>query len=86
MITVGFDRGVTHYTQAIIPVWFPGDEVVCRYCPLCKLRLMHGKAEAVCQATGELLYNVDHRPDGCPAEVVEREENNGKSEHQSEHL
>lgn len=69
-----FDKGVTHYTKVLIPVGFPGDSVICRYCPICKLRLMQGRPEAVCQATGEIIGNVDHRPDGCPAVVVVEKE------------
>lgn len=69
-----FVKGVEYYTTALIPVGFPGDEVTCRYCPMCKLRLMQGKAEAVCQATGEIIGNVDHRPDGCPAVIVVEKE------------
>lgn len=69
-----FDRGVEYYTQVMIPVGFPEDNVVCRYCPMCKLRLMQGKAEAVCQATGMILDNVDRRPEECPGVIMKREE------------
>lgn len=65
-----FDKGVAYYTQVLIPVGFPEDCVICRYCPICKLRLLNGKAEAVCKATGAILDNVDHRPDDCPAMIV----------------
>lgn len=70
-----FDRGVEYYTTMWIPVGFPEDSITCRNCPMCKLRLMQGKAEAVCQATGEIIGNVDHRPEGCPAVIVEKEGN-----------
>ena len=69
-----FDRGVAYFTKVLSPVGFPEDCITCRYCPLCKLRLMQGKAEAVCQATGEIIENVDHRPEGCPAVVVVEKE------------
>lgn len=65
-----FDKGVEYYTKVLIPVGFPEDCVTCRYCPMCKLRLMQGKAEAVCQSTGEIIGNVDHRPEDCPAVIV----------------
>lgn len=68
------ERGVGYYTKALVPVGFPEDNVVCRYCPLCKLRLMNGRPEAICQSTGEIIGNVDHRPDGCPAVIVVEKE------------
>lgn len=61
-----FDRGVSCYTTALVPIHFPENEVSCRYCPLCKFRLVDGKAAAICSSTGEIINNVD-KPDGCPA-------------------
>ncbi len=68
-----FDRGVSHYTVAMVPVRFPENAVTCRYCPLRKFRLMDGGAEVICGSTGEIIKDVDN-PDGCPAII--QEENN----------
>lgn len=65
-----FDRGCDHYTVALVPISFPGDEVTCRRCPLLKLRLLDGKAEAVCISSGEIIKNVD-KPEECPAVIQE---------------
>lgn len=69
-----FDRGVTHYTVALVPIRFPEDEVNCRYCLIRQMRLIDGVAEVICGSTGEIIKNVD-MPDGCPA-IIQEEENN----------
>lgn len=67
-----FDRGVSHYTVALIPVRYPEGEVNCRYCPMRQLRLVDGKAAVICGSTGEIIRDID-KPDGCPAVIVEDE-------------
>lgn len=70
-----FERGVRHYTVALVPIRFPEKEVNCRYCPIRQMRLIDGAAACVCGSTGEIIKNVD-MPDGCPA-VIQEEEANG---------
>lgn len=65
-----FDKGVTHYTVAMVPIFFPENEVNCRYCPLLKFRLSDGQPVAVCASSGEIIKNVD-KPDTCPAIIQE---------------
>ncbi len=65
-----FDRGCTYYTVATVPIYFPENEVNCRYCPLRQLRLIDGKAVVVCGSTGEIVKNVD-KPEHCPAVIQE---------------
>lgn len=65
-----FDRGVGHYTVALVPIRFPENEVNCRYCPLRQMRLLDGQAAVICGSTGEIIKNVD-KPDGCPAAIQE---------------
>lgn len=65
-----FDRGVSHYTVAMVPIHFPEGEVNCRYCPLRQLRLVDGKATVICGSTGEIIKDVDN-PGGCPAIIQE---------------
>ena len=60
-----FDKGVAYYTRLVIPVGFPEEAVICRYCPV--MRAIDGGTRHVCMVTGEILYNIDTRPDGCPA-------------------
>lgn len=66
-----FERGVTHYTVAHIPVAFPGDAIYCRYCPMCKLRFVGNAGAAVCMSTGSIINDIDNPPDDCPAEIKE---------------
>lgn len=66
-----FDKGVSYYTKMLIPVGFPEDAVICRYCPV--MRAIDGGARHMCMASGALLYNLDLRPDECPAEEVNDE-------------
>lgn len=70
-----FDRGVNHYTVALVPIRFPENEVNCRYCPIRQMRLIDGRAECICGSTGIIIKNVD-KPDGCPA-MIQEEETNG---------
>lgn len=70
-----FDRGVSHYTVALVPIRFPENEVNCRYCPIRQMRLIDGAAACVCGSTGEIIKNVD-KPNGCPA-LIQEEETNG---------
>lgn len=65
-----FDRGVKHYTVALVPINYPENEVTCRYCPLLKFRIVAGEAAAVCGSTGEIIKNID-KPDDCPAVIQE---------------
>ena len=65
-----FDKGVGHYTVALVPISFPENEVYCRYCPILKLRLVDGQAVAICGSSGEIIKNVD-KPDDCPAVIQE---------------
>ena len=65
-----FDRGVTHYTVALVPIRFPEDEINCRYCPIRQMRLIDGVAEVICGSTGEIIKNID-KPDDCPAVIQE---------------
>ena len=67
-----FDKGVSHYTVALVPIRFPENEVNCRYCPIRQMRLVDGRAECICGSTGEIIKNVD-KPDGCPAIIQEEE-------------
>lgn len=69
-----FEKGVSHYTVALVPIRFPENEVNCRYCPIRQMRLVDGRAECICGSTGEIIKNVD-KPDGCPA-IIQEEENN----------
>ena len=69
-----FDRGVSHYTVALVPISFPEDEVNCRYCPIRQMRLVDGRAECICGSTGIIIKNVD-QPENCPA-IIQEEENN----------
>ena len=77
-----FDRGVSHYTVAMVPIRFPEDEVNCRYCPLRQMRLVDGKAAVICGSTGEIIKDVDN-PGGCPAII--QEDDNGERENLSGH-
>lgn len=69
-----FDRGVSHYTVATVPIRFPENEVNCRWCPLRQMRLLNGQAAVICGSTGEIITNVD-KPDNCPA-VIQGDKNN----------
>lgn len=66
-----FDKGVSYYTRTMIPVCFPEDAVICRYCPV--MRAIDGGSRYMCMATGEILYSIDSKPEGCPAEEVKDE-------------
>ena len=65
-----FDRGVSHFTIALVPIKFPENEVTCRYCPIRQLRLVDGQAAVICGSTGEIIKNVD-QPEDCPAIIQE---------------
>ena len=65
-----FDRGVSHFTAALVPIKFPESVVTCRYCPIRQLRLVDGQAAVICGSTGEIIKNVD-RPEDCPAIIQE---------------
>lgn len=69
-----FDRGVSHFTLAYVPIKFPEGAVGCRYCPIRQLRLIDGRAAVICGSTGEIIKDVDN-PDDCPAII--QEGNNG---------
>lgn len=60
-----FDKGVSYYTRMVVPIGFPEDQVICRWCPL--MRAVDGGTRHMCMATGEIIYGIDSRPDGCPA-------------------
>lgn len=64
-----FDKGITYYTSAMIPVAFPEDAVCCRYCPA--MRSIDSGSRHMCMATGRILYNIDQRGFDCPAIVEE---------------
>lgn len=67
-----FEKGVKWYTHGLIPVHFPENEVMCRYCPA--LRSDQGGARYKCTVTGEILYNIDLIGAHCPLEGLEEDE------------
>lgn len=67
-----FDKGVSYYTRMWIPVGFPEDAVCCRYCPV--MRAIDSGSRYMCMATGQILYNVDTKPEDCPAEMEDNNE------------
>lgn len=69
-----FEKGVGYYTKALVEIGFPENCITCRYCPLFGMRIVQSAAAAFCRVTGELIEDVDHRPDGCPAVIVVEKE------------
>lgn len=67
-----FDKGVSYYTRMWIPVGFPEDAICCRYCPV--MRAIDSGSRYMCMATGQILYNVDTKPEDCPAEMEDNNE------------
>lgn len=62
-----FDKGVSYYTRARVPVYFPEDAVCCRYCPM--MRADAAGARHVCVMTGLILPTLDTTPTGCPIKI-----------------
>lgn len=73
-----FDKGILFYTKgtAYIDVFFPEDEVKCKYCPF--LRYIEGLGQFRCKFNDSVIYSVEHIGADCPVvfdgEVKEREE------------
>lgn len=66
-----FERGISRYTVAMVPVHFPQNEVNCRYCPMRALQLVNSEAVIVCRSTGEIIRDIDNPGDICPAIIQE---------------
>ena len=63
--------GVTEYTEAWVQLFFPDDEVCCQYCPLMTEDAIRRK---VCFKTGLFIKNIKARLDGCPLQIIDKEE------------
>jgi hypothetical protein len=60
-----FDKGINYYTKgtAHIDVYFPEDEVKCKYCIY--LRYIEGLGYR-CKLTEDVIYSVEHIGKNCP--------------------
>ena len=60
-----FDRGISYYTKgtAHINIYFPEDEVKCKYCQY--LRYIEGIGHRY-KLTEDIVYSIETRNDGCP--------------------
>ena len=60
-----FDKGILYYTKgtAHIDIYFPEDEVKCKYCRY--LRYGEGVGHR-CRLTDDIIYSVETINDGCP--------------------
>lgn len=71
-----FDKGVSHYTACNldINVYFPEDEVKCRYCPF--LRHYDNLERDKCSITNDIIYTREFMGHKCPLTIL----NNVKTE------
>jgi hypothetical protein len=73
-----FDKGIPWYTKATacIDVYFPEDEIKCRYCPFVKF--LDGTNQHRCRLNDKILYSIEIIGRDCPlvfnGEVEESEE------------
>ena len=77
-----FDKGISYYTKgrAQIDVFFPEDEVKCKYCQY--LRVVEGLGHR-CKLTEDVIYSTEHIGRRCPIrfdglEIIENEIENVK--------
>lgn len=74
-----FDKGILYYTKgtAHIDVFFPEDEVKCKYCPF--LRFIDGVGQYRCRLTEKIIFSPEIIGVDCPikfeGEVLEGKEN-----------
>lgn len=61
------DNAVTSYTHATVDIFFPNNEVCCKYCPL-----LETYSREQCRRTGELLVNIYARGIWCPLQIDEQ--------------
>jgi len=65
-----FDKGIQNYTACdlTMTVWFPEDEVKCRWCPF----ITHYDSidRDKCFLTQEILYSRDFTGLHCPLKVI----------------
>ena len=67
-----FSRGVAYYTEGIVKVGFPEDDVCCRWCPLLRVELKTDRS--YCGKTGEYLAAPNFTVgNGCPIIFEEKE-------------
>ena len=60
-----FSRGVSYYTEGMVKVGFPEDDVCCRWCPMMGMELKIDRA--YCKKTGEYLAAPNFTiGNGCP--------------------
>lgn len=74
-----FDKGVAWYTsgQAIVPVHFPEDQTICRYCQFCRSEAELNRYW--CRLTNRIIYSINNSlPEFCPIQF----EDNGGNEHE----
>lgn len=64
-IMARFDKGINYYTKgtAHIDIYFPEDEVKCKYCIY--LRYIEGLGHR-CKLTEDVIYSVEHIGKNCP--------------------
>lgn len=72
--TKRFENGVQWYTrgQVVLDIGFPENWVCCRFCPY--VRSTQGGIRHECVLTGDVLYDVDGRGDGCPIKELKEDE------------
>lgn len=76
-----YDSGVPYYTKGVahISVFFPTDDIKCKYCPWCYADSI-GRPK--CRLTGSLIFSTEMISDDCPIEFEVNEEgviDNGES-------
>lgn len=68
-----YDSGVPYYTKGVahISVFFPTDDIKCKYCPWCYADSI-GRPK--CRLTGSMLFGLETIADDCPIEFEVNEE------------
>ncbi len=59
-----FDKGVLYYTKGHIEVYFPENEIKCRYCSF--LRHIEGSDQLRCNYNNAVIYSKEHIGVNCP--------------------
>lgn len=70
-----FENRVRYYSRGRteLTVYFPEDEIKCRYCPFCRAEEALGRFW--CRLTNDMIYNpYSELGDKCPLEITKNQE------------